>query len=158
MPAILTTLKEIKSRAGATASSIRMRFRHKDGSWRTIEGSGRNLLQDPKVSGIVINFRDITENVKVEEAVKASEERFRTLIEKATDVVIVLDPTGKIIYQSPSLERVTGFGPNEWLDRSLAELLIHPDDLPSLASLLERVLAQPGEAFEGVSRPLPAQG
>ena len=89
--------------------------------------------------------------MKTEEALKNSEERFRTLIEKATDVVIVLDASGKITYQSPSLERVTGYGPNEWVDRSLAELFIHPDDLPSLVSLLERVLTQPGATFEGIT-------
>ena len=112
---------------------------------------GRNLLDDPTVKGVVVNYRDVTDRLKTEEALKNSEERFRTLIEKATDVVIVLDAGGKITYQSPSLERVTGYGPNEWVDRSLDELFIHPDDLPSLVSLLERVLTQPGATVEGVT-------
>jgi PAS domain S-box-containing protein len=103
------------------------------------------------VKGVVVNYRDITDRLKTEEASKNSEERFRTLIEKATDVVIVLDASGKITYQSPSLGRVTGYGPNEWIDRSLGDLLIHPDDLPSLFSVLERVLARPGSTFEGIT-------
>ncbi|MBN2098835.1 MAG: PAS domain S-box protein, partial [Dehalococcoidia bacterium] len=96
-------------------------------------------------------IRNITEEVKAQEALRDSEEHFRTLIEKATDVVIVLDASGKITYQSPSLERVTGFGHNEWLDRSLGELLIHPDDMPYLAATLERILAKPGATFEGIT-------
>ena len=151
LPSMLTRLEYLRSRPGSTVADIRMRLRHKDGSWRTFEATSRNLLQDPKVKGLVANFRDITEYVKAQEALKASEERFRTLIERATDVVIVLDAGGKITYQSPSLERVTGFGPNEWVDRSLGELLIHPDDLPSLATLLERILTQPGATVEGVT-------
>ncbi len=32
------------------------------------------------------------------------------------------------------MERATGYGPGEWVDKSLSDLLIHPDDLPALAS------------------------
>ncbi|MDM8001058.1 MAG: PAS domain S-box protein [Dehalococcoidia bacterium] len=151
LPSILASLDDLRNRKGATISGVRMRLQNKDGSWRMLEATGHNLLHDPKVRGIVANFRDITEHVRSEEALRASEERFRTLIEKATDVVIVLDATGKITYQSPSLERVTGFGPNEWVDRSLNELLIHPDDMPRLASLLQRILTQPGATIEGIT-------
>jgi len=151
LASMATRLETLKSRTGSTIADVRIRFKHKDGSWRLAEATGRNLLHDPKVKGIVVNFRDITDRVQVEEDLKTSEERFRTLIEKATDVVIVLDATGKITYQSPSLERVTGYGYNEWVDKSLSELLIHPDDLPSLVSLLERVLTQPGTTVEGVT-------
>ena len=37
------------------------RFLHKDGSYRTIEAIFRNLLDDKKISGIIANYRDITE-------------------------------------------------------------------------------------------------
>ena len=37
------------------------RIKHADGTWRTMEAIGRNLLDDPAVAGIVINHRDITE-------------------------------------------------------------------------------------------------
>jgi PAS domain S-box-containing protein/putative nucleotidyltransferase with HDIG domain len=151
LPSILAHLETLRSQPGLTISSLRVRFRHKNGSWLTLEVTGQNLLQDPRVRGIVANFRDITRNVKAEEELKASEERFRTLIEKAADVVIVLDATAKIVYQSPSLERVTGYGHNEWLNMSLSELLIHPDDMEYLASVLERLLAQPGTTIEGVT-------
>jgi len=142
---------DLKGHPGKTVPPFEVRFKHGDGSWHTAEMTVQNLLHVPGIGGAVVNYRDITERLKTEEALKNSEERFRTLIEKATDVVIVLDAGGKITYQSPSLERVTGYGPNEWLDRSLGELFIHPDDLPSLVSLLERVLTQPGATFEGIT-------
>ena len=41
--------------------SDEFRIRHKDGSWRYIEATGRNLLSEPVISGIMINSRDITE-------------------------------------------------------------------------------------------------
>ena len=43
------------------------RFRHKDGSWRVLEGSGNNLLDDPVVAGIVLNSRDVSERKRIEE-------------------------------------------------------------------------------------------
>ncbi len=42
-------------------------YLHKDGSWHSIEASGRNMLDNPSVHGIVINARDITEKKELEE-------------------------------------------------------------------------------------------
>ena len=37
------------------------RLRHRDGSWRVVEGVATNLLHDPVVRGIILNYRDVTE-------------------------------------------------------------------------------------------------
>ena len=93
---------------------------------------------------------DITERVKAEQALKDSEERFRALIEEATDAVAILEPSGKTVYYSPSMRRVTGYTPEEWAGKSLGDLLIHPDDLLSLASLLEE-MKDPNATAEGIT-------
>lgn len=41
----------------------RYRIRHKDGSWRHLEAVGRNLSSNPDVAGVIINSRDVTEQV-----------------------------------------------------------------------------------------------
>ncbi|NIA09526.1 MAG: GAF domain-containing protein, partial [Nitrospiraceae bacterium] len=43
------------------------RFRTRDGGWRWIEASAANLMDDPAVHGMVVNFRDITKRKKAEE-------------------------------------------------------------------------------------------
>ena len=43
------------------AVRIECRVQHKDGSWRWMEGTGKNLLSEPGVESIILNYRDITE-------------------------------------------------------------------------------------------------
>ena len=59
------------------------RFRHKDGSWRWLEGTGNNLLQDPTIKAIVVNYRDITERKNAQLALQESEWRFRQMADTA---------------------------------------------------------------------------
>jgi diguanylate cyclase (GGDEF)-like protein/PAS domain S-box-containing protein len=56
-----------------------MRLRHKDGSWRTLEAVGSNLVKNNVVEAIIVNYRDITERKKVEDALQESEKRYREL-------------------------------------------------------------------------------
>ncbi len=47
--------------------TVEYRLRHKDGTWRWMEGTMTNLLHDPTIDAIVVNFRDITERKQAEE-------------------------------------------------------------------------------------------
>ena len=51
--------------AGEQAAAFRLR--HADGSWRWVDTIGLNLLADPAVGGIVLNFRDVTERKQLED-------------------------------------------------------------------------------------------
>jgi diguanylate cyclase (GGDEF)-like protein/PAS domain S-box-containing protein len=46
--------------------AVRFRWRHRDGSWRDMEAILTNLLQDPTVAGVVLNARDVTEQVRLQ--------------------------------------------------------------------------------------------
>jgi PAS domain S-box-containing protein len=63
------------------ATTMLFRFRHKNGSWRWLEGAATNLLEEPGVNAVVANFRDVTE------AREAAHERDRLLArEKASRI------------------------------------------------------------------------
>jgi PAS domain S-box-containing protein len=47
--------------------TMEYRLRHKDGAWRWLGGTANNLLHDPTIGAIVVNFRDITERKQAEE-------------------------------------------------------------------------------------------
>jgi PAS domain S-box-containing protein len=59
--------------------SLHIEFRaiHRDGSTRWLEASGRNMLADPAVEGIVCNFRDVTARKRAEVALRRTEEQLR---------------------------------------------------------------------------------
>ena len=93
--------------------SMQLRLRHKDGSWRWVEGVANNLLDNPQVRGIVANYRDITDRKKADEALRDSEERFRRFVQSAPDIIFRWSVENGLEYVSPSSSRVTGFTPKE---------------------------------------------
>jgi PAS domain S-box-containing protein len=71
--------------------------------------------------------RDVTERKLAEQALRQSEERFRSLIENALDIVKIIDINGTIRYESPSVEKVLGYSVAELIGKNLLDY-IHPDD------------------------------
>jgi PAS domain S-box-containing protein len=69
MPKVTMGIAVLIQKPGVTQHT-EVRARHKDGSWRTLEIVGRNLLDDPVVKGVVANFRDITERKQAEMKLK----------------------------------------------------------------------------------------
>ena len=67
------------------------------------------------------------ERTRAEAALRDSEVRFRLLAENGSDVVSLHDPSGRVIYTSPSCERVLGFTPDEIM-RMSPFAMVHPDD------------------------------
>ncbi len=65
------------------------RIRHKNASWRWIEGTGQNLLADPAIGAIVINYRDITERKAMEEVLKNELKQASRLADLGTLAAIV---------------------------------------------------------------------
>ncbi len=82
------------------------------------------------------------ERTRAEEELQRSESHFRSLIESATDGITVIDREGRIQFESPSNEHVTGYARGYWLGRSAFEM-IHPDDLPVVAAGIQRAFEDP---------------
>ena len=77
---------------------------------------------------ILASARDISERQRAVDALRESEERFRSLVQNASDVITVFDAAGTINYESPSVERVLGYQPEELVGTNVFDY-IHPEDL-----------------------------
>jgi diguanylate cyclase (GGDEF)-like protein/PAS domain S-box-containing protein len=69
---------------------------------------------------------DMTERRKMEERLRASEEKFRSLVETTSDCIWELDAQGRFTYLSPKFQDMTGYAPAEFLGRSPLDIL--PED------------------------------
>jgi diguanylate cyclase (GGDEF)-like protein/PAS domain S-box-containing protein len=92
------------------------------------------ILAVGRVSGLVGALRRaVRQNEELHR--RESDERFRKLIQNASDVITVIDGDLRIRYHTPSVERLLGYRPDELLDTNLLSLL-HPDDTPVAAALV----------------------
>lgn len=88
-------------------------------------------------------FLDITEKKKAEEAIRQSEERFRALTEKGSDVVLIVGENDIFTYASPSV-RTFGYKPEEVVGKTPGDF-IHQDDLASVEKSIKLSIKRPGK-------------
>ncbi len=102
------------------SKTFELEMLRKDGTtiWTEIKAS---VLRDPnnKMIGFLGITRDITERIKTQEIIKKSNETYILISEKITDVVWLMDLTGKSTYVSPSIEKFTGYTVNEYLNQTI---------------------------------------
>ncbi len=75
--------------------------------------------------------------------IRASEARFRSLVQNALDIITILEANGTICYESPAVERVLGYAQDELLGID-AFALVHPDDVVRVRGLFQEALRKPG--------------
>lgn len=103
---------------------------HKDGREIPIEIAFSDMALEGR-RRFVAFIRDVTERKLAQETLARREEHYRRLIENSADVITILDIAGTIRYESPSVERVLGYKPEE-LSGKFAFDLVHSDDRPRL--------------------------
>ncbi len=101
--------------------TIQYTYIKKSGDKIFIETTGRNLINDPAIEGIILNSQDITERVRA-----AKEERLRSkmqaLSENSLDVIVRLSSTGKFFYANPMFENFTGLKAIEITNKTINEI------------------------------------
>ena len=86
--------------------------------------------------------QEIVERRRAEKALQESEQRFRSLIENATDIIVVLDRKGVFRYCSPSAAKVLGYSIHDVVGYGTAEF-VHPDDIHLIITVLEQAIEHP---------------
>ena len=115
---------------------VQVRTLHGDGTWHWTEAMGGNLLKEPSVRAIVVNFRDITERKQAEEALRESVEKYKTLTEHLNVGVYrnTPGPLGKFIEANPAIVRMFGYdSKEEFVAIHVADLYQNPRDREDLS-------------------------
>jgi len=115
VPEILKVFQGLLKMPGDIATST-CRMLRKDGVWRWIEGSGHNLLHDPTIKAVVINYRDITER-------KLLQERFEKVVEFSPVANIMVNKEGKIQLVNKTTELLFGYSRQELLNLKIESLV-----------------------------------
>jgi PAS domain S-box-containing protein len=99
------------------------RFKNQKGEWRWLETKLTNLLADPAVQGIVSNSRDVTEKKKAEEAILASEARYRSLFFNNPMSIYIWDiDTLEVLEVNDTAQKEYGYSRDEFLSKNMKDL------------------------------------
>ncbi len=99
------------------------RLRRADGSWRWVEAIATNLLNDPSVNAIVINYHDITEQKLAQEALEENQTRYQNLVETSHDLIWTIDAQGLFTFVNRAAKDIYGYEPEELIGQPFFELL-----------------------------------
>jgi PAS domain S-box-containing protein len=124
------------------------RIQRKDGSWLWVEYTMRNLLDDPNIHAVVVNYRDVTERRGAEEALRQKEEFFRALTENSLEGVTLLNADVNVIYRTPGAERLAAYRMEDAQTQSAFNFL-HPDDLERATDMWAALINEPGKRDKG---------
>ncbi|MBZ5532534.1 MAG: PAS domain S-box protein [Acidobacteriia bacterium] len=120
-------LKECVGNPGRAVHGV-LRMRHKDGSWKCVEGTLTNLLDDPNVAGIVGYGRDITERVHAQEALRASEEKFKRAFGSSPDALTITTVAGGLYLEiNEAFERLSGHTRADVIGKSAGQIGVWAD-------------------------------
>jgi PAS domain S-box-containing protein len=134
-----------------TAAEEEVRRLNKELEHRVIERTGQLAAANTELE------REIAGRKLVEETLRLSENRFRSLIENSADGIALVDPEGFVFYETPSVNHVLGYTPDELIGTNVFDL-IHPDDRERIRQLHQVISGEPGRSITSEHRELHKDG
>lgn len=127
--------------------SIELRYRHRDGHyiWGNLT---RTLVRDVNENPLfsIGMFEDITERKAAEEALRASEEKFRRVFNNSGVAISLIDMDGRFISCNPAVSKILGYSPEEYT-RLTVQTISHPEDGRRNISLVKELIDEKIDHF-----------
>ena len=109
-----------RNRGEAVPDGYEVSVVHKDGSIHYLQVFRNEVLWEGRLQNERL-YQDITENKKSEEALKASEVKYSTLVEQSSDGIVILDKR-RIIFANHRMSEISGYPPEQIIGKSFPEL------------------------------------
>lgn len=114
-------------------------FLRKDGSRLYASLATSPIFDDEgNYTGSIAGVQDVTERVKAEKKLRASEEKYRDLVEKVSDVIYALDAKGVITYVNPAIEPLLGYTPEQVIGQPFSRFVM-PEHLDRVADNIQQL-------------------
>jgi len=114
-------------------------FWQKNGTCFPVEYTSTPIIENDKVLGAVVTFRDITDRKRIEKVLLQSEEKYRSIVESAASMILSIDQEGFIIDYNTRVQQILGYSRSEIIGKRLIEF-IHHDERSNAENLLKDVL------------------
>ena len=134
---LLDTIMALRVGPASARGTADFHVRDAGGSWHWMETCATDMSNDPTIGGFVVALRDATERIAVQRELEASEERYKTLVERAQDGIYTAELDGTLTSVNGGAERLTGYSREQLVGMSVFDL-IAPEDRQRAQALVER--------------------
>ncbi len=109
-----------------------------DGTRMWVETTGRNLIHNPAIGGILFNTIDITQRRQAERE-QRERAKMQALSENSPDIILRFDLQRNVSYINPTVEKYTGYLPHDFLAKNINFLPLNPKVLEDWKRFLNSV-------------------
>ena len=107
-----------------SVTTVEYRYKCKDGSYKPIELTATNLVSDPVINGVLLNYHDISKRKLSEGLLAQTRQNYETFFNTIDDFLFILDVKGNILHTNATVIKRLGYTREELLGESI--LMIHP--------------------------------
>ena len=91
-----------------SSQTVEYKYKCKDGSYKTIALTATNLVNDPIINGVLLNYHDTSKRMQAEDALRGSEEKYRTLVYNLPIGVVLHGADTAILVSNAMAESILG--------------------------------------------------
>lgn len=148
---------------GQQAENTEFHFRHRDGSYLTLEAKVNNQLDNPAINAVIVNSRDITERKLMLSKLAEYSEELQTIIDSMLDGLVLLDDEKRIVMVNPALVKMFGYTEDALAEMPLSALMperfrddhqSHMEGFRRIPSQRRRMQTALGRTARGVEFPI----
>ena len=138
---------------GETVRNLELDVRRRDRAWSRLFRYSGNLVRAERGAPAiaVVQIVDLTARRKDDLELRQSETKFRTLVEQAAEILIVIDGARRIRFWSPGATEALGWTEAEMIGRGVAEIR-HPEDAEQAARVTADFMTAPGATLSATLR------